>query len=391
MDEIREWARSGAMALTGRRDGPPMVAPGDPASTVRRALVRIADACERRTGSSPRLPGVGLLSERAAAAGLTRRGSWSCGGAFRTVPTSDGWFGLSLARPSDLELLPALTESEAGADPWKAVARWSSGVRSEDAAERAALLGMAACAVPAVAGPRPRPGVVRTDGASRGAVEAPRVLDLTSLWAGPLCAHLLGLGGARVTKVESTRRPDGARSGSRSFFDLLHHDHDSVVLDFDSSVGRQQLHDLIQQSDLVLEASRPRALRQLGVVAEDYVAAGISWLSVTARGRRHNLVGFGDDVAVGAGLHIIDGDDVLTCADALADPLAGVVAAASAAEALLLPTAQLIDVSMHDIAREAALRPVEPHCTERRGDQWWVETASGRHPVVRPRARRSAW
>lgn len=367
-----------------------MVAPGDPASTVRRALDRVAAACEQRTGQSPHLPDVGLLSERAAAAGLTRQGPWSCGGAFRTVPAKDGWFGLSLARPSDRELLPALTESHEGANPWDVVARWSAGLRSEDAVERAALLGMAACAVPGRADPTPRPAVVRTRGASRDPVEAPRVLDLTSLWAGPLCAHLLGLGGARITKVESARRPDGARFGPRPFFELLHHGHDSVVLDFDDSVDRRRLHDLIEQSDLVLEASRPRALRHLGINAEDYVAAGVSWLCLTARGRADDRVGFGDDVAVGAGLHIVHGDDVLPSADALADPLAGVVAAASAAEALLLPHAQLIDVSMHDVAREAALPPTEPHRTEWRGDQWWVETASGRYPVVGPRMR-SPW
>ena len=39
----------------------------------------------------------------------------------------------------------------------------------------------------------------------------PLVVDLSALWAGPLCAHLLGLAGARVVKVESLGRPDGAR------------------------------------------------------------------------------------------------------------------------------------------------------------------------------------
>jgi hypothetical protein len=368
-----------------------MVAPGDPASTVRRALDSVAFACERRTGRFPRLPGVGLLSERAAAAGFTRRGPWSCGGAFRTMPTRDGWFGLSLARPADHELLPALTGSNGGHDPWEVVARWCAGMRADEAAERASLLGMAVCAVPEPANTAPRRGVVLTDGASREVAERPRVLDLTSLWAGPLCAHLLGLGGAVVTKVESARRPDGARLGSRSFFELLQRGHDSVVIDFEASAGRQRLRDLIEQSDVVLEASRPRAMRQLGILAEDYVSAGISWVSITARGRAHNRVGFGDDVAFGAGLHVVDGNEVLPCGDALADPLAGVVAAASAAEALLLPVARLIDVSMHDVAREAALRPTQPHRTERRGDQWWVETATGCHPVALPRVRRSPW
>ena len=42
----------------------------------------------------------------------------------------------------------------------------------------------------------------------------PRIVDLSALWAGPLCAHLLQLAGASVVKLESTRRPDGARFGA---------------------------------------------------------------------------------------------------------------------------------------------------------------------------------
>src|SRR6185437_13287713 len=43
--------------------------------------------------------------------------------------------------------------------------------------------------------------------------KAPVVIELASLWAGPLCGHLLGLTGARVIKVESNTRPDGGRFG----------------------------------------------------------------------------------------------------------------------------------------------------------------------------------
>ena len=40
------------------------------------------------------------------------------------------------------------------------------------------------------------------------------VIDLSSLWAGPLCSHLLHRCGYSVTKVESQQRPDGARFGN---------------------------------------------------------------------------------------------------------------------------------------------------------------------------------
>ncbi|GAB2869516.1 CoA transferase [Nocardioides pacificus] len=54
--------------------------------------------------------------------------------------------------------------------------------------------------------------------------------------AGPLCAHLLGLDGARVVKVESTTRPDGARRGPAAFFELLHAGHAQLTLDLATDV-----------------------------------------------------------------------------------------------------------------------------------------------------------
>ncbi|MBD0322182.1 MAG: CoA transferase [Aldersonia sp.] len=376
------------MALTGRADGPPLPAPGDPAGAVRRALDRVADATRERTGAMATLPGVQLLGERAAIAGLGRRGPWSCGGAFRTLPTADGWIGLSLPREDDVALVPALVEAEAD-DAWGAVGAWALRSKSADAAERIELLGLPGGAVPAVP-PADRSAVVVTEGAARQRLrEFPRIVDLTSLWAGPLCAHLLGLGGAEVVKVESTRRPDGSRRGPTEFFDLLHYGHAMVVLDFHDPADVQRLRELLANADLVLEASRPRALRQLGVVAEDFVAEGISWLSITARGRASNAIGFGDDVAATAGLAAWSDGMPMPCGDALADPLAGVVAAAAASEALTATHARLIDVSMRHVAADAARGPVEPNLVLYEDDSWWVEAPSGRFPVAAPTARRA--
>ena len=46
------------------------------------------------------------------------------------------------------------------------------------------------------------------------------VADLSSMWAGPLCGHLLARAGATVVKVESPRRPDGTRAGNQRIFRL---------------------------------------------------------------------------------------------------------------------------------------------------------------------------
>lgn len=380
------WARSGAMWLSGQPGGAPLVAPGDPAGLVERTLAQFTEATVLRTGAPAPLTGLDshLLGERAAIAGLTRAGTVSPGGAFRTLPTVDGWLGLSLARPDDLDLVSALVEATVD-EPWAAVASWARGITAHDAVNRAWLLGLPASAWPV--GRATRPAVRITSGARRRVPEHPLVIDLTSLWAGPLCAHLLGLTGCQVVKVESSRRLDGARRGHLAFYDLLHASHDSVVLDFTDPAGQSQLAELLHRADLVLEASRPRALAALGVEAEAYVADGVSWLSITARGRDSDTVGFGDDVAVGAGLAVVDGADLLPLGDALADPLAGVASAAAAADALSSDHSRLIDVSMIDVVRDAVGPPptAEVH---RSGEAWWVETATDRHLVEPPKARR---
>jgi hypothetical protein len=367
---LRDWAASGAMALTGRSGGPPIAPPGTAATLVQQAMARLGAAD---------LPHPFL--ERAQYARLGRNGPWSCGGRFRMVPTADGWVGVSLARSSDRDLVPALVEGEV-ADPWEAIEDWAAGQTSAAAEERLTLLGLPGGAVPSLAAGRP--GVTRTVMGPRAIPDVPLVVDLTSLWAGPLCARLLGRRGARVIKVESTSRPDGARLGMTDFFDVLHRDHEQVSLDFRSETGR--LRDLLSSADLVLEASRPRALRQLGINAEEFVQAGTSWLSITARGRDSNAVGFGDDVAACAGLVVLDDHEMLPAGDAIADPMSGVAAALAATEALTSDVSVLLEVSMLDVARESldGWTRHPPHAVCLRDGAWWVETDSGTFPVVDP-------
>lgn len=380
------WARSGGMWLTGREDGEPLEVDGDPAGAVAAALRDLP-------GSG--LPGVSLLGERAALRGLRRRGTTTAGGAGRLLRASDGWVAVSLARSSDVELLPALVEGTVN-EPWTDLATWVERHTAADLADRAALLGLAAAAVPPGPAPPRRPGTLATPGGGTTARRGrPRVLDLSSLWAGPLCAHLLGLLGADVVKVESTRRPDGARSGHPEFFALLHHEHRSVALDFTHcDADREALRRLVSGCDLVIEGSRPRALRQLGIDAEDAVAAGTSWLAVSAYGRGagdESRVGFGDDVAAGAGLTGRDADGPVFAGDALADPLTGVVAARAAHAALAEPTAQLLDVSMHDVARDAAGLPAGTTTEPARPPRARVATAQAAALGTHTRAVLAEW
>jgi hypothetical protein len=378
-DPAHAWASSGAMWLTGKPDGPPLLAPGAPAAYAR----------EQASHLGLDLPTV--LSERAAIAGLRRNAPWSCGGSFRALPTAEGHIALSLARESDVELVPALIEADAGDSPWDAVSQWASQTTTHDAAERLSMLGMPGHAVGPQESDAARGPVAITPGGQRShRRERPVVVDLTSLWAGPLCAHLLGLLGADVIKVESTTRPDGARRGPREFYDLLHAGHRSIAVDFTNPRDVDALITVLQAADLVLEASRPRAMRNLGVPVDQLVAHGTSWLSITAGGRESNDVGFGDDVAVAAGIYAWVDGQMAPCGDALADPLTGLVAARSAADALKSPHAQLIDVSMRHVCLEALGDGTMPDANVvRRADAWWVDCAAGLVRVEPPTARKA--
>jgi hypothetical protein len=364
-----DWALSGAMALTGREAGPPLLPIGAPASAVRGALavVRALSPFD----SALRDVDERVLGERAAFARLSRRGPRSPGGSFRLLPTKDGWVGVNLPRPEDRELVGALTRGrvEMRGEFWPAFADWLTKQGSADVTSDAQFLGLPMAAVPARPGEpddqslfrwgRRSPGLVqlRAGGARRQRAHRPLVVLLASLWAGPLAAHLLGLAGARVATVESTRRHDGARRGPADFYDLLHADHEMVIFDLPERPAVRELRQLIAHADLVIDGSRPRAMPRLGIDVDAAVASGTSWISITGYGRTGpwaNRPAFGDDAAAAAGLVAWDDFGPVPAGDAIADPLTGVHAAVLAFAALSHDRAWLFDIAMRDIAAAAA-------------------------------------
>ena len=129
-------------------------------------------------------------------------------------------------------------------------------------------------------------------------------------------------------------------TGSPPFFDLLNAGKQSVVLDLRNNDGRTALRRLLLTADVVIESSRPRALEQLGVVADELMRDERGpdvWISITGHGRIGDAaqrVAFGDDAAVAGGLVVYDESGPCFSADAIADPLTGMVAAATAIELL---------------------------------------------------------
>jgi hypothetical protein len=315
-----------------------------------------------------KLDGQTLLGERAMLGGMAIPRRTSAGGGCRLFDAVDDTVALNLARPADRELLPALFEAD-GVNCYDDEAIADQIARSHATALvlRGRAMGLAIAggherSTPAadayVANARVANAWAANNGAADACVadacvemvagpaalklarDAPRVVDLSGLWAGPLAAHLLWLAGADVVKVESRTRPDGMRA-NQDFYALLNQGKASVVLDFADANDRQRLLSVIAASDIVIEAARPRALAQLGIDAAQIVRTtpGLVWLTITghgAVGEAANWVGFGDDCAVAGGLSA-----ALNAAcgqsgfvgDAIADPLTGLCAALAAWEA----------------------------------------------------------
>ena len=146
------------------------------------------------------------------------------------------------------------------------------------------------------------------------------------------------------------------------FFHLLNAEKKQVAFDFTSLSDRADLLRLLEAADIVIEASRPRALQQMGIHAEKLTATkpGKVWLRFTAHGAGENRIGFGDDIGVAAGLSRImekAWGEPLFAGDAIADPVAGILGALAAWTKWRKERASgggwLLDLSMCDTLRHA--------------------------------------
>ncbi|MFI7672709.1 CaiB/BaiF CoA transferase family protein [Actinophytocola sp. NPDC049390] len=98
-----------------------------------------------------------------------------------------------------------------------------------------------------------------------------RVLDVSTLFAGPLAATFLGDFGADVIKVEHPRRPDAARGhgpakdGVNLWWKTLGRNKKTVTLDLGKPEGARLLLALAAEADVLIENFRPGTLERWGV------------------------------------------------------------------------------------------------------------------------------
>jgi len=342
------------------------------------ALARLATA----TGSAAlaSLDGATLLGERAMRAGSLIPGRVSAGGGCRLLDSLSGTVALNLARAADREMLPALFETDE-LDPSDdaAIAARIAQADARALVTRGRSMGLAiaaegekSAAARGSAG-QPPACVELASGCRRASAAgaAPRVVDLSALWAGPLAAHLLWLAGAAVVRVESRSRPDAMRGSAGDFHALLNQGKINLSIDLADGADRQALLALIARSDVVIEAARPRALEQLGIDASQIVRAtpGLVWISITAHGAQGEAaqwVGFGDDCGVSGGLSAAlrraTGRTGFV-GDAIADPLAGIYAALTAWETWCARRGARVRIAMSTLVARclAAAREEDPH------------------------------
>lgn len=293
-----------------------------------------------------------MVLDRADTVRLAEPGLLSANGSARLVQARDGWLALNLPRPGDWELMPAWLKAEA--EDWDGVAAGCLSRAIDQLVADARVLGLAAAAVGET---RPiEPAAARAGSGHR--TRPIRVVDLSALWAGPLCAALLAAAGAKVVKIEHVGRPDptGGPLAQR-----LNGGKRRLSLDFGDPDGRAALRAQLLAADVVVTAARPRAFEQLGLSPATLLRASptLLWVAISAHGwgAGADRIGFGDDAAAAGGLVAWVGGEPRFLGDALADPLTGLAAAARTLAALGRGEAGLIDVSMAAVTATVAALP----------------------------------
>ena len=201
-----------------------------------------------------------------------------------------------------------------------------------------------------------------TSAPPRQALEGLRVVDCSTVLAGPGCGRYLADFGADVVKVE---RPDGGdttrsmgwrdpRDGITLFWKLLGRGKRTIVLDLKSDEGRATMLALVEGADVLVENFRPGTLERLGL-GPDVLLARNPDLVIT------RVTGFGQDGPYAArpgfatlaeamsGLAAINGEPdgaPLLPPIALADEVTAVVAAFATMVALHSGVGQVVDVSL---------------------------------------------
>lgn len=148
-----------------------------------------------------------------------------------------------------------------------------------------------------------------------------KVLDLSRVLAGPLCAQALGDLGAEVIKVESPGLGDETRGwppfkgeGLGAVFLTVNRNKRSVVIDMKNDEGRALVHELARRADVVIESFSTGVAERLGIDAPTLQAINprLIHCSISGFGREgplRNAPGYDVILQAFAGVMSLTGDE----------------------------------------------------------------------------------
>ncbi|WP_027497858.1 MULTISPECIES: CaiB/BaiF CoA transferase family protein [Nocardiaceae] len=198
-----------------------------------------------------------------------------------------------------------------------------------------------------------------------GPLEGVKVLDISTILAGPLVAQILGDFGAEVVKIEHPTKPDGMRGhgldkdGHPLWWTMISRNKRTMTLNLGNERGAEIFRRLAAEADVVVENFRPGTLERwgLGYDVLSEVNPGLILLRVTGFGQTgpySTRPAFGTLVESMSGFaHLTgeaDGPPTLP-AFGLADSLAGIAGSSAVSMALLHRTnnggkGQVIDLDL---------------------------------------------
>src|ERR1700692_2269872 len=131
-----------------------------------------------------------------------------------------------------------------------------------------------------------------------GAMDGVRILDLTTMVAGPVATMMLADQGADVIKVETPsgdlmRHLSRGRNGMNASFLACNRNKRSLAVDLKTAHGREIVYKLIATADVLVHNFRPGAAERIGL-GEGAVRAlsqDIIYVSITGFGERGPYAG----------------------------------------------------------------------------------------------------
>ena len=194
------------------------------------------------------------------------------------------------------------------------------------------------------------------------ALDGLKVIDLSTVIAGPNCARYLADFGASVVKVERPDTGDSLRNmawrderdGTGLWWKLVNRNKRNIALDLKDDEDRVVLLRLIDDADVLVENFRPGTLERLGLGPDTLLARRPSLVITRVTGfgqtgtysHRAGFASIAESMSGLAALSGLPGGQPLLPAIALTDEVTGLAAAFATMVALRSGVGQVVDVSL---------------------------------------------